>query len=302
MIAIDLFAGMGGFTTAARAAGVRVAWAANHWREAVNIHAANHPETAHACQDLQQANWELVPRMDLLLASPACQGHSKARGVDRPHHDATRSTAWAVVSCAEFHRPAFAVVENVPEFRDWALFPSWCDAWARLGYAISVNVFDAADAGVPQNRLRCFVVASRSRHALAIKSPTIPHRAAAELVEWSAGKWSAVHRPGRAAKTLERVEHGRREFGERFTFSYYGNTRTSRSLARPIGTITTRDRWAVVDGDRMRMLMPRECLAAMGFPTTYILPENGRLAVHMIGNAVPPPLAAHVISEVRRAA
>ena len=34
-------------------------------------------------------------------------------------HDASRSTAWAVVSAVEFHRPAVALVENVPEFLDW---------------------------------------------------------------------------------------------------------------------------------------------------------------------------------------
>ena len=31
--AIDLFAGLGGWSTGARAAGVQVLWAANHWPE-----------------------------------------------------------------------------------------------------------------------------------------------------------------------------------------------------------------------------------------------------------------------------
>lgn len=68
--AVDLFAGMGGWTTGARAAGVNVVWAANHWPTAVHWHAANHPETVHVCQDLQQANWSKVPWHNLLLASP----------------------------------------------------------------------------------------------------------------------------------------------------------------------------------------------------------------------------------------
>ncbi|MNJ25809.1 hypothetical protein D3C77_202660 [compost metagenome] len=33
--AIDLFAGLGGWSTGARAAGVQVLWAANHWPKAV---------------------------------------------------------------------------------------------------------------------------------------------------------------------------------------------------------------------------------------------------------------------------
>lgn len=50
MVGIDLFAGAGGFTTGAAAAGVRMVWAANHWPVAVEWHTANHPDTAHACQ------------------------------------------------------------------------------------------------------------------------------------------------------------------------------------------------------------------------------------------------------------
>ena len=121
--AVDLFAGAGGFTAGAPQAGVRVLWAANHWEAAVQVHADNHPDTEHSCQDLQQADWSRVPAHDILLASPACQGHSRARGTDRPHHDATRSTAWAVVSCAEFHQPRVIVVENVPEFCRWHQYP-----------------------------------------------------------------------------------------------------------------------------------------------------------------------------------
>jgi DNA (cytosine-5)-methyltransferase 1 len=300
--AIDLFAGLGGFTLAAATAGIRVVWAANHWQAAVDVHAANHPDAEHSCQDLHQADWERVPAHDLLLASPCCQGHAKARGRNRPHHDKSRSTAWAVVSCAEFHRPAAVVVENVPEFRQWTLYPAWRSAMEALGYTLSEHVFDAADAGVPQNRLRYFGVFTRSRAPLLIPPPTAEQVPADRIIDWSMGNWSPVEKPTRAAASLERYRHGRAAFGPRFLFSYYGNTRTGRSIDRPVGTITTKDRWAVVDGDRMRMFSVDECRRAMGFPDGYRLPDKRHLAVHMLGNAVPPPLAAHVLNEVRRAA
>lgn len=152
MKAIDLFAGAGGFSTGARLAGCEVVWAANHWPLAVEWHAANHPDAAHVCQDLHQADWTRVPAHDLLLASPCCQGHSRARGKGHgnPQHDASRSTAWAVVSAAEFHRPQFVVVENVPEFLQWALYPAWAAAMQALGYSLSPHIVDSADHGVPQ--------------------------------------------------------------------------------------------------------------------------------------------------------
>ena len=125
---VDLFAGSGGFSEGGRQAGVKVLWAANHCPIAVDCHSRNHHGTEHACQDLHQANWSLVPRHSLLLASPCCQGHTRARGKDKPQHDASRSTAWAVVSCCEYHRPREFIVENVPEFREWALYPAWQSA------------------------------------------------------------------------------------------------------------------------------------------------------------------------------
>jgi len=61
---------------------------------------------------------------------------------------------------------------------------------------------------------------------------------------------------------------------------------------RPIGTITTLDYWAVVDGDRMRMLSASEALAAMSFPADTLRPDNHRLTMHMAGNAVPRSLGS----------
>lgn len=304
MNAIDLFAGAGGFSTGAAQAGCRVIWAANHWPTAVQWHAANHPDTFHACQDLQQADFRDAPAHDLLLASPACQGHSRARGTDKPHHDAQRSTAWAVVTCAEVHRPAAVVLENVPEFAAWALYPAWCAAMHALGYALAPMVLDAADHGVPQHRRRLFLVATRSKHPVQLDLPKREHVPASNVIDFNAGRWSAVRKPGRSPRTLARIEAGRARFGARFVAPYYGSGsgETGRSLDRPIGTLTTRARWALVDGDRMRMVLASEGRALMGFPDGYQLPAGEAQAWHLLGNAVAPAQACDVINALRRAA
>lgn len=300
MRAIDLFAGAGGFSTGARMAGIDVAWAANHWPAAVAIHSANHPGAEHACQDLRQTNWRDVPAHDLLLASPCCQGHSRARGKanGNPQHDASRSTAWAVVSAAEYHRPAFAIVENVPEFTRWTLYPAWCAAMQALGYCMTPMIVDAADHGAPQHRERLFIVAARAKHPLMVNLVKREHVPASSFIDFGAGKWQPIEKAGRARATLHRVAAGRAAFGGRFLMPYYGGGSglTGRCLNRPVGTITTRDRWGVVDGDRTRMLSAQECRAAMGFPAGYILPAAHRDAVHMLGNAVAPPAARDVIT------
>lgn len=298
MRAVDLFCGAGGSTAGATTAGAQVLWAANHWPAAVEVHRANHPAVQHVCQDLQQADWRAVPDHDLLLASPACQGHSRARGREQAHHDAARSTAWAVVSCAEAKQPAFLLVENVPEFRRWVLYPAWCTALRALGYALDSRLVNAADHGVPQSRVRLFVVGSRSRAPLVLEPPAQPHRPAESVIDWTAGRWQPVDRPGRSAATLARIRAGRAAGLDRFLIAYYGNEAGHRPLSRPLGTITTRDRHAIIDGDRMRMLTVDEMRAGMGFAAGYRLPAQRRVAVHLLGNAVCPPVAEALVREL----
>lgn len=304
--AIDLFAGLGGWSLGAQAAGVKVLWAANHWKVATDLYEANHPGAKIECQDLHQANWALVPGHDLMLASPCCQGHSRARGKKNgnPQHDASRSTAWAVVSAAEVHRPSVVLVENVEGFLEWPLYSAWEAAMQALGYSLAPHLVDCADLGVPQNRVRLFIVCTQSKAPLQLNLPRTAHAPASSFIDFDSGKWSMVHKPGRAQKTLNRVAKARQAFGDKFLMPYYssGSGLTGRSLDRPIGTITTRDRWAVVNGDRMRMLTADENLAAMSFPTGIKRPQTHKLTVHLAGNAVPPLAGQHIIQTLLSAA
>lgn len=299
MRAIDLFAGAGGWSTGAVQAGANVIWAADHWPPAVATHQENHPGAIHVCQDLQQADWPAVPDHDLMLASPSCAGHTKARGEDKPHHDEARSTAWAVVSAAEYCRPPVVLVENVVEFASWVLYPAWTAAMHALGYALRPYIADAADHGVPQSRVRLYIVCTQSKHPLEIDLPVRRHRTAREFVDYASGRGSPVS--AKVEKTRARVLAGRQQYGDRFLLAYYGNG-GPRTLDRPLGTLTTHDRWGVVDGDQMRMLSIQEAKAAMGFPADYRLPRNGQNAMKMLGNAVVPVVAQDFVSAVMEAA
>lgn len=128
------------------------------------------------------------------------------------------------------------------------------------------------------------------------------HVTAREILELDAGTWSQVEKPGRAARTLRQWAAGREEFGdEPFLAPYYGSGSglKGRSLDRPIGTIRTRDAWAIMHADRMRMLTVDEYRRAMGFPSSYGFDGLSKAkAIHLLGNAVPPGLAAHVIGQV----
>lgn len=301
--AVDLFAGWGGFTEGASQAGVDVVWAANHWPLAVQAHAANHPRAQHVCQDLRQADWTALPSYDLLLASPACQGHSQAaqparaaRGDVRGHHDALRATAWAVVDCAEVTRPKTVIVENVLDFQRWALYPVWRAALETLGYHLQELRLTASWHNVPQRRRRLFVVAQRDTAREVVLPRTPREMAFGPCIDWAAPGWRPV--TGAAARARERMINARAKHGPRFLSQHVTN-HPGVPLDEPIRTITTKDQWVIVDGDNYRPLTVREYARAMTFPDSYHWPKTPRAtAIKGIGNAVPPALARAMVEAV----
>lgn len=310
MRTVDLFAGWGGFSLGAEWAGADVILAANHWKMAVEAHKANHPHAKHLCQDLNQANFYDFPDMDLLLASPACQGHSTAsQPKRRRYHDALRSTAWAVVSCADAKEPQAIVVENVTDFLRWRLYPVWKAALEQLGYAIEEHVALASHFGVPQRRKRLFIVATKSRSALGLTLPKNPEPGFGPCIDWNdehvdPGErgWQPIS--SKTPKVQERIAKARAlGRGERFLTQYVSN-HPGVPLDEPIRTITTKVQWAIVDGDQIRMLRVREHARAMGFPDSYQWPvaSTKEHQVKGLGNAVAPPVAQWFVEQIQKAA
>lgn len=301
MKAVDLFAGFGGLSLGATRAGADVVWAANHWQYAVETHKANHPSTEHVCQDLRQADWSRLPSYDLLLAAPACQGHSQAsQPKRRVYHDALRATAWAVVDCADVTEPEMLVVENVPDFLRWRLYPQWRSSLEALGYRLQELQLVASYHGTPQRRKRLLIVGMRGRTPKVALKPARRELPFGPCIEWDAPGWRSqrLASPG-AQERFRRAQaaHGRRCLSQHVT------GHPGAPLDEPIRTITTKDQWVVLDGSRYRPLTEREYARAMGFPDTYKwAPACRRDIVQGLGNAVPPPVAERVVRAVLDAA
>jgi DNA (cytosine-5)-methyltransferase 1 len=301
--AIDLFAGWGGFTLGAEAAGTEVVWAANHWPTAVEVHAANHPGTVHACQDLRQADWTALPRYDVMLASPACQGHSSAsQPRRRAYHDALRATAMAVIDCADVTEPQAIVVENVPAFTQWRLYPWWRQGLERLGYQLDTRIITASRHGVAQRRRRLFVIATRPGVRVPDLVESLTEPAFGPLLEDDRQhQWHAV--ADATAGVQARIDRSARRHGSRF-LSQWTTNHAGVPLHEPLRTVTTApSHWNLVDGDRYRALTGRELARAMGFPDTYRWPDRLGVAdvTKGLGNAVCPPVATAVVSAVTAA-
>lgn len=316
--AIDLFAGWGGFTEGAEQAGLDVVWAANHWRMAVEAHAVNHPKVPHVCQDVRQADWSQVPDYDLLLASPACQGHSQAAQPSRArsdrtrrHHDALRSTALAVIDCVDQTRPNAFIVENVVEFRRWGktigdgkMYQWWRQGLELMGYRVEEHVLMASHFGVPQKRKRLFVVGVHED----LKAPDLRFKPTAAPAfgphcEWDEGEWSEiaanVHKSARERLLFASKAHGRCML-QHVSASTGAKAGRGLPLSEPVRTITTKDQWHLVNGKYHRPFTVRETARAMGFSDEYGWPDHATRGdmIKGLGNAVCPPVARALAERV----
>ncbi len=305
---VDLFAGGGGFSTAAKLAGCDVLAAVNHNPEVVAIHAENHPETMHGCYALNaDTNYAAMPDHDILIASPCCQGHSHSRGKDKPDHDTSRATLLAVTSAVHAKKPKVVIVENVPEVREWGenkdgtRYKWWLAGMALEGYHISENVLEAADFGAGSRRERLFILMvhkSVSDAPVWVENPKLPWVPAREVIDTS-GKYDRKFTPiaDKCRKTRDKYarQYAKGMPTDRdWVFCYRGKG-YGYELDETICTITTVAQWCLVRGDKSRFLTPAELRKAMDFPADYKMPKRVKTAIKFLGNAVNVKVAKAVI-------
>ena len=331
--AIDLFAGAGGFTVGAEKAGAQVVWAINHFREAVATHALNHPHTTHCCESVYRYDWRNAPLSDLILASPSCKCHSQAAtgGLKRgrrhtaPHNDELRAHPEAVI--AAVHRAYYdspgagrkqpiVVIENVPEFRDnYVLYePQVLGSLTRLGYAVSEQVIEALDLGVPSRRKRLFIIAVPGRTPFDLRMPKRKKRGTlGQVIDKtppSSQPWVPLKdypSQGVIKKAKEQTGRIKTKLGRKVP-EYWAWTYTNRTNPimpdQPFRTVT-----AKIGGQTyvmrtrgkknwIRMITPNELKGLMGFPKSYKLPASPSLAGQLVGNAVAPPVSELIVKQL----
>ena len=307
---IDLFCGAGGSSWGAHKAGVEIIAAFDLWPLAGKAHDANFPNSKFyegrlEEQDVDELRKE-IGEIDLILASPECTNHSPAKG-NKPRCEKSKETAFQVVRFAEAFKPRWIVVENVVNMRRWTRYAEFKQSLADLGYQLREQVLNSAHFGVPQSRRRLFLLCDREQIPAITAKMTCPAPKVSSFIEMNGKyKWTPLRKKGRAKPTIERAERGLKELGndKPFLLVYYGSDGSGgwQKMNRPLRTITTVDRFAVVkpspEGHQMRMLQVPELQIAMGMKGMTFDHGTRRDRIKMLGNAVCPPVMRAVISSL----
>jgi DNA (cytosine-5)-methyltransferase 1 len=306
---IDLFSGGGGSSYGARSAGAEIVAGFDMWSTAINAYKTNFPEARTYEGDLRK----LVPQdikkevgdIDLILASPECTNHSLAKGAKKRDEESKR-TAYEVTRYAKVFQPKWMVIENVVEMQSWSGHPTLIEELEKMKYSIQQVKLNAAEFGVPQARKRLFMICTNKNKSDSIEFSHKKKRskAVSTIIDWSDNyAYTPLFKKGRAENTLIRAENAINALGKNqdFIMVYYGSGEGWQSIDRPLRTITTLDRFALVrpskNGHIMRMLQPEELKLAMGFDNRYNIDIDvtRREKIKLLGNGVCPPVMASII-------
>jgi DNA (cytosine-5)-methyltransferase 1 len=281
-LVIDLFAGGGGASTGIeQAIGRHVDIAINHDPEAVSLHAVNHPQTRHFCEDVFAVDPLAVTEgqaVGLLWASPDCKHFSKAKG-GKPVSKNIRGLAWVVIKWVQALKPTNThprqiYLENVEEFQDWGpladdglpcpirkgkTFRAWKAQLVNLGYVVEHRELRACDYGAPTSRKRLFLIARRDGQPIVWPKATHAQkpakgsglkawRTAADCIDWSLLCPSIFERQRELAPaTMRRIAHGIKRYvldaAKPFIVpvTHQGDNRVH-GIDEPVRTITTAKR------------------------------------------------------------
>jgi DNA (cytosine-5)-methyltransferase 1 len=275
------------------------------------------------------------PIADVVIGGPPCQAFST---LNRAGVGFERRTLWRDYARALRRSKASAfVMENVPQLLASPEFRSFELSAKRAGYEIDARVLNAADYGVPQRRLRAFVIGSRVG-PVSWPSPThADPKRGSKLPPWKtfrdavAGlplvpdghRWHVRRNP--RPDTLIRYEAVPVNGGNRFQMQANLDAAGLHHLVqpcfrrkptgttdvfgrlwwdRPCVTIRTEfhkpEKGRYLHPEALRSITPREAARCMTFPDDFLFPEQQSMTAvaRQIGNAVPPSLALQVARSI----
>jgi DNA (cytosine-5)-methyltransferase 1 len=311
--ALDLFSGAGGSSWGAAKAGAEIVAAFDRWDLAAKTYKANFPAAKFFRGKIENRNLKRLKkelgRIDLILASPECTSHSPAKGNKRGS-SASKNTAFQIIRFARTFQPRWIVVENVVSMRKWSRYREFKKKLEEQGYHVREQILNSMYFRVPQSRRRLFLLCDRARLPKKIRASSESPISVKTLVNFN-GEYSytPLYKKNRARATIARARRALRALGKKrpFLLVYYGSDAAGgwQTLNRPLRTVTTIDRFALVkpNGERsrlMRMLQVPELQIAMGMAGMCIKYGSRRERVKLLGNAVCSPVMTAAIAQLTR--
>lgn len=312
---IDLFAGIGGFRTGFEKEGFKCVFSCEIDKDCQKVYFENYGEKAEP--DITQIDEKAIPDFDILLGGFPCQPFSIS-GKKKGFEDTRGTLFFDICKIIKEKNPSVVVLENVKHIihhDQGNTIRVIISTLEDLGYITEMKVLNSKDFGLPQNRERIFIIASKNKSfdfSKLEKKSSLPLRhfldKEGDFEYLSKDEYTLIENPKKQPSGLIFVGYRNKNIWKK---GVRPNTlHLSRVHRQPnriysidgyhptIPSQETSGRFFIYipEEDKVRKLTINECYRIMGFKDNFIKSSSNAERYKQIGNSV----AINVIQELAK--
>lgn len=306
MNVLDLFCGIGGGSLGLKNAGFNIFCAIDNWSKAVENYRSNFDHQVIE-EDLTKLSPKIFDKLynkkkvsiDLILASPPCQGFSNA-GLRDPK-DPRNSLFMEFIKYLNFYKPRAFIFENVmgilsAKNNNGEKVIDIISSILEKDYNCSINKLYASDFEVPQNRRRVIIIGVRKDLNIIPKAPEIFSKERIPVKTVLQQKNEVDKKLFLSIKAIDGIKRRKEQalikktgFGAQFL-----------NPDKPSYTIPARyykdgyDALVKYTETEIRRLSILELKRIQTFPDNFILNGSNKDIITQIGNAIPSKFMYHI--------
>ena len=301
---VSLFSGAGGLDLGIIQAGNEIIWANDFDKDAVATYARNIGSHI-ICADIRNIEVAGIPTSDVIVGGFPCQGFSQANLL-RTVEDERNQLYRFFLKVVEQKHPKFFIAENVRgilSIDHGSAIRKIVSDFEDAGYIVSVTLINLADYGIPQSRLRVFIIGQQKdmREKMLLVFPTKTNGKDGKPMPWISIKAAIDHYPD-PDKPNEYYNHIYSQYKVE-PRNFTGHRVTDPD--KPSPTILARGNGkggvcAIPHYNGKRRLTIRESAAIQTFPDDFEFKGPMNSCYRQIGNAVPVKFANLLGQELLR--
>ncbi|WP_298305609.1 DNA cytosine methyltransferase [Flavobacterium sp.] len=320
----SLFTGAGGFDIGFEEAGFEIIGASDIWEESKKTMEINYPKVPFICKDIRELTAKEIlestkgVKPDVFIGGPPCQGFSVMG--DKNSADPRNTLFESYVHLVEELQPKCFVFENVKGLKtmfNGRYLDVVANSFSKIGYDVHFKILNAKDYGVPQSRQRVIIFGTRLNRGfdyplnnykkigkintfknvneaikdLAKKDSSFPNHIALDHGEIVLERYKLIPEGGKLPPPEQLPERIRRK--------NFGNTYVRLDRNKISTTMVPGNNAFPVHPFLHRSLTPREAARIQTFPDNIIFSGGRQQQCILVGNAVPPLMAANIAVEVK---
>jgi DNA (cytosine-5)-methyltransferase 1 len=297
---VSVFSGSGGLDLGLIYAGHRVIWANDIDYDACETYRLNIGKHI-ICKDISNINLPEIPDCDVVVGGFPCQGFSTANLL-RDANDERNTLYKEFYRVINGKKPKYFIAENVRgilSLDNGNAIKKVVNNFSDAGYRVKYKLFNTADYGVPQTRLRVIIVGTRKdlSEGMDFKFPQSTH----DKSEWISISEALqyVPEPEDPKSNLKNHIYSKYKITNR---NFTGHRKTNPN--KPSPTILARGNGkggvcAIQHPNNHRRMSVRESALIQTFPIDFEFVGSMGSMYRQVGNAVPVLFAKHLGNKLK---